>query len=54
MDTTILEDEIRKYQTIIEDREKHISFLKRQQKVDKDILKMMEKGLKELKPDNNK
>jgi hypothetical protein len=51
MDTTILEDEIRKYQTIIEDRDTKIAFLKRQQKVDKEILRSMEKGLKELKPE---
>jgi hypothetical protein len=49
INTTILEEEIAKYQNMIADRDKQINFLKRQQKVDQNILKEMEKGLAQLK-----
>lgn len=49
MDTTYLEDQIKQFETVVEDRQKKMDFMKRQQKEDKDILKQMKKSLQRLK-----
>lgn len=49
IDTSILEEQITRFEQIIEDREKKMKFLKAQNKEDSKILKTMKEGFENLK-----